>query len=290
MIPSFKNLTSRIKILQIQDDIKIEKFGSLSGIDVVQKISISPEEIEKGIREVAIISILSKMGLPNITELLGILPYAESFVAIYKFIEGETLQDKLMDLINDAEPICVIIENTIKSLYIDSKDTDYFDEVIVTIKDKKTIIRLSQIFQPDGFYIFPLKERIIIATNLLNWLGRIHALGFQHCDLHMGNIMISPTGEFTVIDFGNSNLIEKSNVLADTFGYNDAVAALLALFPRDRESLKIKSLQEYESFFKSSGNIEEEISLIVSKYEEELKENTGYDYKEKKQDDSEDSD
>jgi len=246
----------------------------MEGTTVVKKTFFN--EVDSGIQEVAIISILNALRVPNIVQFLGVINEVEDLTIVLEFVDGETLENKLFHLINDMEPILVVEEEKILDGQIESKDTEYHDEVFVIIEESEDPINvpLTSIFQPDPFYLFPLEDRINAAKKILDTILGLHEAGFEHSDLHPGNIMIKKNYEISMIDFDKATPIVGSEVLADTVAYNNIAGPLLGIYPKDRVKLKLLELSDWQEYLATVK--EADIAKIVGKYELELKQRTGY--------------
>ncbi len=65
-----------------------------------------------------------------------------------------------------------------------------------------------------GSSILPDKEILAIAQQIANALDRAHQFGVVHRDLKPGNVMITPTGEVKLLDFGLSLLLKPASETA----------------------------------------------------------------------------
>jgi len=271
-----------IDSLEISDDVNVHQWDSSNGT-VIKKMYISPVGCEVGLKEVSIVSILNAFKIPHIVNLLGITTDAEDFAAIFKFIEGEILESKLMKLINEIEPVLVIEEKQINVAIIETKDTDYYDEIMVLLQENEEPqrVKMTSIFQPEPFYIFPIKERIQLANQLLEAILDIHKAGFVHSDLHTGNIVIGDTGQITLIDFDKAEVYTEESSVADIIAFHEIVKVLLGIFIKERNELGLQKLEDWEIFFQTVT--EADIASIIDTHETKLQSNTNSDTENKKE-------
>ena len=71
---------------------------------------------------------------------------------------------------------------------------------------------LSELIRPGGL---PLAQLLAIATPLADAVSAAHARGITHRDLKPANVMVTPTRQVKVLDFGLAKLLD-TGVVTDT--------------------------------------------------------------------------
>jgi len=90
-------------ILKTEEEISVETFETIDKSIVVKKTFF--DDVESGVKEVAVISVLNALRVPNVVHFLGVINGVDDLTIVIEFVAGKTLENKLFQLINEMEPI-----------------------------------------------------------------------------------------------------------------------------------------------------------------------------------------
>lgn len=147
-----------------------------------------------------------------------------SLYSIYRAIEDETKKSVIIKITNNNENLHQEIENLKKECEIGkylSKVDEYFlkdyefkqsdDNYAAIIMADINGIALSKNIPKDGF---SLETFFDMAIKLAQAVQAMHQLNIMHRDINPNNILITPTNQVKIIDFGSALSICQENQIA----------------------------------------------------------------------------
>jgi len=176
-----------------------------TGVTLAMKVIGSREEESMAGQEVGSYRILSSLGHGG----MGTVYLAEDLVlnrkVALKFLSSDFISDgwAKRQLIKEAQAVAMLDHPNICAVY-GFEETGEHSFIVMQYIEGQTLAELINHGELTGNQVLPLAQQIASA------LGNAHAHGIIHRDVKPKNIMVTPSGQVKVLDFGLAKTTPKT--------------------------------------------------------------------------------